>query len=178
MNGNRLVHHWQPRVQVTGHAYQPLGKRRDGLDDGLVQTYPDGKLDDHWAKTSKRVDARLLVEAHRLLGDACAVLRVFALELLEARLQRGHLLGRVKLLHGQRKHDDTYNQREQDDGHAEVSEQRVQEHERIQHGGENDRVPDCAQDFHGYSYFSVFKGESLLPAFTSRTIISLPVPLT
>lgn len=80
------MHHGQPRVQMPRHVYQTLWQGRNGLDDGLVQTYPNGELNDHGAETAKWVDPRLLVEAHRLLGNTRTVLRVLALELLEARL--------------------------------------------------------------------------------------------
>ena len=84
------MYHRQPRIKMFGQPHQALGCRRKGLENGLVQSYPDRELDKHGAQASDGVYPMLFVELHGFLGNPRSVFRVAYLELLELGLQGRH----------------------------------------------------------------------------------------
>ena len=73
------MNHGEPGVQPLRESDQPLGLRWEGLDDALVQPYPDGHLNEHGAKASQGVDPVALVKGHGLLGQPGLIIGIFLL---------------------------------------------------------------------------------------------------
>ena len=114
----------------------------------MVEADPDGKLDEHRPQAPQGIHALLLVEPHGLLGEALPVLGVAGLKLLELGLERGHHLELAALLDRQRDHYRAYDQGEDDDAEPEaIEEDAVQQHQAVDHGVDNDPVPDAADYF-------------------------------
>lgn len=115
---------------------------RDGLDDRLVQPYPDWELNEHRAQAAQRVDAVLSIELHRLLRRALPVSLVLVLDLLHERLERAHGLDLATLLDCQRDHHQSDEQREGYDRDSEVREQIVVEQDQpVDHRLDDYEVP-------------------------------------
>src|SRR3990172_2491896 len=93
-----------------------------GVDDRLVETEDDRQLNQSWQTGSERVDAQLFVQSHLLLSQFFFVALVFLLSLdpLFILLQILHALSAFDLFDHQRVSDKADQQREQDNGDAEV----------------------------------------------------------
>ena len=138
----------QPIVEVLGQSNEAFGLGWNCLEDGLVESDPDWELYEHGAEAPERIDSLLLVEGHRLAGGAPPFALVLLLNLLHLRLERGHRLDLAALLDREGYHDSSHDQRERDDGNAEVQEQpRVEEHQRIDHRLDDDLVPGVYDKF-------------------------------
>ena len=113
----------------------------------MVQPYPDRELDEHGTETAERVHALLPVQLHRLLRGALPVALVAILNLLHLRLERAHRLYLAALLHRERHERQPNQQREGDDGYAEIEEQiGVQHHQPVYHGLDDQQVPRIYYD--------------------------------
>lgn len=90
------------------------------MDYRLKQPYPYGELDEERPKAADWVDAVCLVYRHSFARKALAVVGMLLLEFLQLGLKFGHLLHLAALAHGERDKYRAHQQRESDDGDAEV----------------------------------------------------------
>jgi len=102
------------------------------LDYGHVKPNPDGKLDDHGTQAPDGIHSRFLIEAHSLLGEACPIFGVAALECLNLGLHLRHLPGRAELPQGQRYSGQAHQDGEDDYGYPKVvAKNGIQHHQPI-----------------------------------------------
>ena len=135
------------------------------MEEALVKADPDGELDEHRPQAPQGVHAVLLVHAHGLLGEALPVLGVFGLKLLELGLEPGHGLELAALLHRQRDHYRAHDQGEDDDAEPKaVEEDAIQQHQAVDHGLDNDQVPDVADYFHWLDATPNFRKIPFIPS--------------
>ena len=131
-----------PLVEMARQANEAFRVRWNGLDDRLIQTYPDRELNEHRAQTAKRVNTLFAVELHRLLGRALPIAFVLVLDLLHHRLESAHGLDLATLFHCERDHRDSYQQREGNYRDAKVGEQVVvEQHQPVDHRLDDHEVP-------------------------------------
>ncbi len=114
-----------PSVQMARETDKAFRVGRNGLDDRLVQPYPDWELNKHRTQASQRIDAMLSVELHRLLGRALPVTLVLVLNLLHERLECAHALDLATLLDRQGDHHHPHKERKGYDRNPEVRQQIV-----------------------------------------------------
>lgn len=105
---------------MPGQSHKALRGGRQRLDYRLEQPYPYGELDEERPKAADRVDAVCLVDSHRFAGKPLTVVGMLLLEFLQLGLEFGHLLHLAALAHGERDKHRAHQQRECDDGDAEV----------------------------------------------------------
>ena len=127
---------------MSGQPYQPLGRGWQSLNDCLEQAYPDGKLDEKRPEATYRIDSVSLIDLHRGARELLPIVFVLFLQLLELRLELGHLQHLAALAHRERYEHDTHNQRESDDCDAEVQEgDAIQQNEAVYHRLDDSHVP-------------------------------------
>lgn len=128
---------------MSGQSYQPLGRGWQSLNDRLEQANPDWKLDEKRPQAADRVDAVRLIDLHRPTREFLSVVLVLFLQLLELRLELGHLQHLSALAHSERYEHNTHNQREEDDSDAEVQEgHAIQQNQAIYHRLDDSQVPN------------------------------------
>ena len=127
---------------MAGQPNKALRRGGQGLNDRLEQAYPYRELDEQRAEAAYWVDAVCLIDLHRPAREFLPVVLVPLLQRLEFRLEGGHLQHLAALAHSQRDEDEAHNQREGDDGDAEVEEREtVQQHETVYHRLDDSGVP-------------------------------------
>lgn len=127
---------------MSGQPYQPLRSGWQSLNDCLEQTNPDWKLDEKRPETTDGIDAVSLIDLHRGARELLSIVLVLFLQLLELRLELGHLQHLSALAHRERYEHNTHNQREEDDSDAEVQEgDAIQQNEAVYHRLDDGHIP-------------------------------------
>ena len=111
------------RIEHVAQLHQALWGGRQHPDEGLVHAEEDGHLNDQGTQAPHRADPEFLVKPHGFLRHALAVLAVALAQVLNARLDFAHCLGLAYLTERKRQGKEVNNDRERDDGQAEVLEQ-------------------------------------------------------
>ena len=106
-------------------ALELLWARSQALEDGLVKRYPDGYLKEHGPEAPRGAYPHLFVQLHLLFGQALLVPGVFLLQFQELGLHSGHGSGGAELLQSERQQYQADEDREEDDGDAEVLEEEI-----------------------------------------------------
>ena len=112
---------------MARQAYETLRVGGNSLNDRLVKTNPDGKLNEHRTQAAKRVNTLFPVELHGLLRSSLPIALMLLLDLLHHGLKRAHGLDLAALLHRKRDHHEPDQQSEGNYRNTEVSEQVVVE---------------------------------------------------
>ncbi len=132
---------------MSGQPYQPLGRGWQSLNDCLEQTNPDWELDEKRPEATYGIDAVSLIDLHRGARELLSIVLVLFLQLLELRLELGHLQHLSALAHRERYEHNTHNQREEDDSDAEVQEgDAIQQNQAVYHRLDDSQVPNVDEN--------------------------------
>ena len=101
------------------------------MHDGVVKPEEDRNLDHHRQAAGHRIDAVLLIERHRLLRDALAIVAMLLLQLFDLRLQLLHRFRGSEGFHGEGQHQRLDDDGEGDDAESRAAEQRAQTVQRV-----------------------------------------------
>lgn len=109
----------------------------------MEQTNPDWELDEKRPEATYGIDAVSLIDLHCGARELLPIVLVLFLQLLELRLELGHLQHLSALAHRERYEHDTHNQREEDDSDAEVQEgDAIQQNQAVYHRLDDSQVPN------------------------------------